>query len=96
MEATENREGMEVLPDQEEENSTSSAMLSDKLTEAKDGDSKEENDGEQPDRALERGELTRKPVHALDCYQCLTMVKNIPVHQGKVFKLNQPQQWTQR
>ena len=50
---------MEVLPDQEED-STSSAMLSDEFTEIKNSNSKEDNNGDQPDRALERAESTRE------------------------------------
>ena len=51
---------MEILPGQEEEDSTSSTTLLDKLTEPKNGDSEEEDNGEQPDRALEREEPTRE------------------------------------
>ena len=46
MEATENKETMEILPDQEDD-STSSTMSSDELTEVKNGNSKEDNNGEQ-------------------------------------------------
>ena len=93
MEATENREKMKILPDQEEEDITSSATLSDKLTELKNGNSKQDNDGEQPDRALEREEPTRE---SSSCTGLQSMSNNVPVHRGKVFKLNQLHQWTQQ
>ena len=51
---------MEILPDQEEEDSTSSAMLSDKFTNIKNSNSEENDNGDQSDRALERAESTRE------------------------------------
>ena len=63
MEATENREEMEILPDQEE-GSTLSAMSSDKSTEPKDGDREEDDDGEQLDGVQNGPSKSRKDSQA--------------------------------